>query len=190
MRLFIFDMGNVVIKHIHCLEAVAASLHLDFEDFISDYRRYEFPLMEGYIETSVYWEHINRRYGLSVTGEPFVAFFDPLPNVPVITEIKELRSRGDRVVCGSNTFACHWEKLRKMGMLDIFDKAYASHEMKLVKPERQFFEEIMKEEGFPPNETWFVDDYAENIDAAKKLGIHTFLYDYASDASNKELSLF
>jgi FMN phosphatase YigB (HAD superfamily) len=64
-----------------------------------------------------------------VEGDPFEKDFTPHFNEEVVSLIKALRSEGKRVVCGSNTFAPHWDILERMGALALFDKSYASHEM-------------------------------------------------------------
>jgi putative hydrolase of the HAD superfamily len=54
---------------------------------------------------------------------------------------------------------------------DFFHKAYYSNETGFRKPETEIYELVLQEQRLIPNETLFIDDKAENIDAAKKLGI-------------------
>lgn len=58
---------------------------------------------------------------------------------------------------------------------DYLDKIYASYEMKVVKPDPVIFEKMVEDSGMLPSETLFVDDGAANIQAAAKLGFHTYL---------------
>ena len=60
--------------------------------------------------------------------------------------------------------------------LDCFDKLYASHEIHFSKPDAEFYQFILKSEGFTPEQAVFTDDFAVNIDSARKLGMTTFLY--------------
>jgi glucose-1-phosphatase len=55
----------------------------------------------------------------------------------------------------------------------LFEKAYYSFKLQLYKPDPAIFEFVMKDSGLIPEETLFVDDYASNIEAAKKLGFQT-----------------
>lgn len=57
---------------------------------------------------------------------------------------------------------------------ELFEKAYYSHTSGMRKPEARFFEHILNENGLKPEETLFVDDFIENIQAAKDLGIQTY----------------
>ncbi len=57
---------------------------------------------------------------------------------------------------------------------ELFNKSYFSFAEHLEKPDPRFFELILDHEGLNPEETLFIDDTAENIEAAKKLGIKTY----------------
>ncbi len=91
----------------------------------------------------------------------------------------ELKKRY-RVVMLSNTnplsFAvCRDKIFKKDGKTinDYFDKLYLSYEMKLCKPGKEIFEQLLKEENIAPNEALFLDDGDPNIETAKLLGIQT-----------------
>lgn len=187
--LYVFDMGNVVIRHIHFLKEIARVIGMDESLFIADYRRYEFPLMEGVVSEQEYWRHVERVHDVAVKGNPFADCFHPQRNEPAIALIGRLRERGERVVCGSNTIRSHWEMLRDMGLVDgLFDHAYASHEIMLTKPDASFYRHIMEKEGFPAKESWFVDDSKANVKGAADVGMHAFVYDMEDEASQRELA--
>ena len=57
---------------------------------------------------------------------------------------------------------------------ELFNKSYFSFAEHLEKPDPRFFELILDHEGLLPEETLFIDDSANNIKAAKALGIHTY----------------
>lgn len=189
MNLYVFDMGNVVIRHIHFLKEIASRLGMDESLFIADYRHYEFPLMEGVVSEGDYWKHLERVHNVVVKGNPFADCFHPQRNEPAIALIAALRERGERVVCGSNTIRSHWEMLRSMGLVDgLFDHAYASHEIMLAKPDASFYRYIMEKEGFPAHESWFVDDSKVNVKGATDLGMHGLVYDLEDASSQRELA--
>jgi len=56
---------------------------------------------------------------------------------------------------------------------ELFEKAYFSHISKMRKPEMRFFELLINENKLNPEKTLFIDDFIENIEAAKLLGIKT-----------------
>jgi len=174
--LYIFDMGNVVVKNITTMEKIARHYRLPLEELLADYQKYEFPLMDGSIDSSVYWTHVEKLFGVLVKGDPLEAFFTPVLNPPMVNLIDRLRSAGKTVVAGTNTYAPHWEHIKAKGFCTMFDRIYASHEMGITKPCHQFFERIMKAEGQTAVQTFFVDDYEENVIAARALGITVLHY--------------
>ena len=57
---------------------------------------------------------------------------------------------------------------------ELFHKAYFSFDLHLSKPEEEIFEFVMYQEDLDPAETLFIDDRADNIEAAAKLGFQTY----------------
>ena len=191
LPLMMFDMGNVVVKNITTIEKIAAFYHLPLHEFSEDYHKYEFPLMDGAITSDVYWKHVAIRFGVSVEEDPLAIFFKPEWNPTIVGCIDTLRLHGKRIICASNTYAPHWKILADNGFLSIFDATYASHELGVTKPSRQFFERILEQEHRKPSEACFVDDYLENVQAAEQLGIRAFHYaDKDGVAADERLSAF
>lgn len=93
----------------------------------------------------------------------------------------ELR-RHYKVYLLSNTNIIHWEwvlandfSYKGHTVTDFFDKTYLSYELHLVKPDRRIFEHLIEDAGIDPNETFFIDDAAENCRMAETLGIETYM---------------
>lgn len=61
------------------------------------------------------------------------------------------------------------------GIGDFFNVLHCSYEMGICKPDAEIFLSALREDGFTPEETIFVDDSLKNIEAANRLGI-TGLY--------------
>lgn len=81
----------------------------------------------------------------------------------------------------SNTNEWHWQytldnflNVDGMRLDDYFDKACLSYEMGLSKPGPRIFSVMARENGLEPSRTLFIDDLAENVEAAKGLGFMTF----------------
>ncbi len=58
---------------------------------------------------------------------------------------------------------------------ELFDKAYFSFDMHLSKPDPEVYEFIINQHDLKPSQTLFIDDNEENIAAASKLGLKTYL---------------
>jgi FMN phosphatase YigB (HAD superfamily) len=57
----------------------------------------------------------------------------------------------------------------------LFEKTYYSHLIGKRKPQLDFFEQVLSENNLKPHETLFIDDSPQHLEAAKTLGIQTFL---------------
>lgn len=55
---------------------------------------------------------------------------------------------------------------------DYFDSMFLSCEMKLYKPSKEIYLEVLRRDGMKPEETLFVDDSKRNIEGAESVGIH------------------
>ena len=80
----------------------------------------------------------------------------------------------------SNTNAIHVEKFHSVFLRDhglefssMFDKDFYSNEIKLRKPDVESFLKVIDLAGVKPEETLFIDDFNENIEAAKTTGLQT-----------------
>lgn len=187
-KLVIFDLGNVVVKNIQMLGKIIRRWKLDREEFIADFLKYEFPLMDGTMSCPDYWAHIEHAFGVKVEGEPFADTFEPVFNPSMVHVIKQLKRKGIRVVCASNTIGPHWTILEQMGVLALFDYPYASHLLGLTKPSKAFFRQVLVQEGVQPNEAYFIDDNEDNILQARKMGLAGLLYtDIAGTQADQRL---
>ncbi len=78
----------------------------------------------------------------------------------------------------SNSNPIHFHALRDecRDFFQSFDKLFFSFELGCRKPDPEFFEKACSLGGFHPAETLFVDDNAENVNAAAQLGFFTILH--------------
>lgn len=87
--------------------------------------------------------------------------------------VQELRSRGIRTACLSNTNALHWEEMLHSGRfpnVQSLDFHVASHEFKLEKPDPNFYRALERVSSVAPSEIAFFDDGLANVDAARSCG--------------------
>jgi putative hydrolase of the HAD superfamily len=57
---------------------------------------------------------------------------------------------------------------------------YASHIIGFAKPDREFYCHILERESCRPEETFFTDDTAINVDAAARIGMNAFHFTESS----------
>ena len=83
----------------------------------------------------------------------------------------------------SNTNSLHAKKYEQQfyekagnSIYFYFKKIYYSHTIGYRKPDEKAFQTIIKENNLIPEETLFIDDLEQNIIAAKKISMKTYLY--------------
>lgn len=177
-KLFIFDMGEVLVLNGENMNELADYLKVDVERLQKDYDRYEYPMMEGYMDTECYMEHLENEFGVKLKDNIFRSVYSPYTNKAILPSLKLIKDNGIRCVVGSNTFGPHVDVVERLPErpFSYFDRLYFSHEMRLTKPTVKFFSYILEREGISGEEAFFVDDRSANLIAAGSLGIRTFLY--------------
>jgi glucose-1-phosphatase len=116
-------------------------------------------------------------FGLRLTPEEFLAHFalwdrGPLPDAVAL--LRSLRGRR-RLACLSNNNPVHWSRLCAVFGIDReFDATYLSHEIGVMKPDRRAYEHVLAAEDVPPQSVVFFDDNADNVAAARAVGIDAY----------------
>ncbi len=74
----------------------------------------------------------------------------------------------------SNNNALHWSALRPMlPVVEKFEHVFLSHEIGVKKPAPEAFHHALNRMAVRPERTIFIDDLADNILAAQRIGIKT-----------------
>src|SRR5574344_231806 len=187
-KLFIFDMGEVLILNVKNLQAIAGRFGFEYKPFRAFYGIYDKDLMEGKMDGMDFLRIMGEKYNVKVDDNLFIKDFHPLPNYFIMEMIDKLREKGHRCVLGSNTFAPHMTVVEKMEEkpLSHLDHLYLSYKMGVAKPSPDFFLHILEKEKVSPEDTVFIDDRAYNTDMASSLGIKTLLYNNENKEENEE----
>ena len=65
---------------------------------------------------------------------------------------------------------------KKWHLFDMYDELYNSGDLKARKPSAEAFERFFKRSGIFKKDIIFIDDRAENVDSARKLGIKSIQF--------------
>jgi 2-haloacid dehalogenase len=85
--------------------------------------------------------------------------------------LEELRAAGVPTFLLSNASAETWPHVtERFGFLGRIDGLLLSGEVGVAKPDPEIFDELCRRFGLRPEATFFVDDRAVNVDAARRLG--------------------
>lgn len=179
-ELYIFDMGGVLCRDFDIGPEAARRLGIDVRDFRACMEPDLMPFMRGDIDGTEFWHRFGARAGLEIRENYWTTLFRPRLDAPTEDLVRELVAGASalsaRVVCGTNTIAEHYAIHRDRGQYEGFHAVYASHLMGSAKPEPKFWLDILKAEGVEPARAFFVDDFPENVEAARALGIESRLY--------------
>lgn len=185
----IFDLGNVIVRldSDRCMKSFS---ELGLAPYLNPKQHPEgFELMHkvglGFISTQEFCDGIRNISGLNITNRQIIdAANVMLAEIPHnrLDALLSLRSQGKRVFLLSNTIDIHWnycvENLFPYNghkVEDYFEQVFLSQRMHMEKPSSEIFKEVANQTGIMPDDTIFIDDLAQNCDAARKsVGWHVF----------------
>ncbi len=192
LKLAIFDLGQV------CIRIHLERCYIDWEDMAGirpgsvsrefplddQYEDYERGTMSGrsYAE---YFCMINElALDVAQWKQGWNAMFGEVIESTMKT-VREMREAGVTVVLMSNTNATHSERWLNgyKDLVEAFDHRYLSNEIGMRKPEPRVFEFILEQHQCEASPVVYFDDLRENINAAKRLGIESILFDDDSRAT-------
>ena len=196
IRAVIFDLGGVVLRTEDPAprRELAARLGLTREQIY--YHVFDSPSARqatlGQITADEHWESIRLAMGLSVEEFPSVleAFWggDRL-DTGLVDYIRSLRPRYKTALL-SNA----WDDLREVlsehwKVADAFDELVISAEVGIAKPDPLIYLLALERLGIPAGEAVFVDDFIENIEVARALGLHAVHFRGPEQARDELVSL-
>jgi putative hydrolase of the HAD superfamily len=126
-----------------------------------------------------FYERVTARTGAKIGPDAFFAIyediFSPVPGT--LDLLRGLKGGGRRLVLLSNTDPVRFGFIRRrFPEILIFDEYVLSYEVGAVKPDRAIYEEAIRRAGCRPAEAVFIDDLAENVEAAAALGIKGIVF--------------
>lgn len=116
------------------------------------------------------WEAAEKSYYNWIYHIPLIADMDK-----VVERVK--RVHGRRIFLLSNISEYFAKRDNVVPVLSLFDKKIYSGVCKMIKPNKDIFEYMLKECDILPSETLFIDDSPINIAGAESVGIKGYLFD-------------
>ncbi len=112
----------------------------------------------------------------------------PIIPVPGMAElVRELKKAGYGVYLLSNASYRQHEYWPRVPGSEYFDGTLVSADVKLVKPEREIYELMMKQFNLIPDECVFIDDSTLNIEGAERVGIHGIVFHGSAEEAREKL---
>lgn len=110
-------------------------------------------------------------WGLAADAADFLAQFRAWPEglYDGAAELVASVRRSVPVGCLSNSNALHWTDQSRW-LAHLFDAVFLSHELGLIKPDREVFDHVSSTLGVDPPAVVFLDDNELNVTAARAAG--------------------
>lgn len=192
----IFDLGGVILNVDYTLTVKAFSKLgvSDFDTMFSQARQTKLfdNYEKGFISSDEFRAEIKKYLPKNETDQTidhaWNAILLDLPQER-LDLLKKIRA-SHRTFLLSNTNDIHVRTINKYlqkefaipDLSGFFDKVYFSYEIGMRKPDREIFEFILKENDLVPEETLFIDDSVQHVEAAKKLNIQAYWLDVKKES--------
>jgi FMN phosphatase YigB (HAD superfamily) len=192
LKTIIFDFGNVVafFDHSRALRQLLGYTELSFEELwrILYGSRLEDLYERGRITTREFVRDARREARLTCSEATFLAAYVDIfwGNDEVHAIIPRLKPRY-RLLLASNTNAAHFERFTRQfaEILGQFDRLCPSHHCGFRKPEAEYFADCQEHAAAKPSECLFIDDLAENVEAAQRHGWQGICYQQPGTLAEK-----
>jgi epoxide hydrolase-like predicted phosphatase len=180
IRAIIWDVGGVLVRTEDrtTRQQLAARLGMTYEELgrlIFDSPSAVLAAL-GKITTQAHWESVRKALKLSpeeLTAVPDMFWGGDYLDRDLVDYIRSLRPRY-RTGLLSNA----WDDLRSMlthkwQIIDAFNQVIISAEVGVTKPDPRIYRIALGRLEVQPYEAVFIDDFAENLEGAQAVGLHT-----------------
>ncbi len=179
IKAVVFDLGNVLIEadESKAVSSWAAAAGLPAEQVERIYHAdTHYKAMEcGQIDIAQYHKLLSNDAGLEISFDEFLAGWNSIigPVLPGVADMVTELENTVRLVCLTNTSEVHADIWRPGcgELFNNFGRVFCSYEMGIRKPDPASFVAVLDWLGLPAGAIAFVDDRAENVLAANKLGL-------------------
>jgi len=134
--------------------------------WVRDYER-------GWCSSDTFARGMVEQYQLETTADEFMEQFRAWPKglFDGAHELVETLACSVQVACLSNTNELHWSRQSDaLRLAELFPTRFLSHELGLIKPDREIYEHVVDQLDVAASSLLFLDDNQLNVDAAREAG--------------------
>lgn len=173
-----FDLGNVLVDIDLCSfwSGLGLSLPEEIAYFTDEYSSLTKQYETGLIGTADYLSGLRIAFDNKFTIGRIQRAFSGIIQQPIagMADIVSRAARTHQTALVSNTNEIHYQLSQtKLEALGILQKHYLSYQLHALKPAAGFYDAIIKDQGIISSQLLFIDDLAENVQAAKVAGMQT-----------------
>ena len=179
IKLVIFDAYGVVLTggYPPTMKYLAKKFKRNWKELYAViYTKYFNMAAERKITQAKAWEKAVKELKLPATWQEVRMIHYSLIglNKPIISFIKKIDT--NILLLSKNTRSQFHDSNKKLGFRKYFKNVLNTWELRLPKASEKTCRYIFKKFNIKPDEVIYIDDKEQNLEAAKKLGVHTILY--------------
>jgi glucose-1-phosphatase len=194
IKLFVFDLGNVILPFEH--RQIATKLHETsrIQDRFTpdDLFRFLFdgdrglvnPYEEGLMSSVDFFAKLRERYKLELEFDDFKDIWNIIfrEDLEVNDMILYLKSKGYPVFLLSNTNELHFSYIQeRYPIVHSLDEWILSYEVGAKKPKQKIYDSIFERTSVIRSEALYIDDIPEYVEAARNYGLQGLIFRNAKD---------
>lgn len=178
----IFDLNGVFIQSPKLSDRFKNDFGVDGEKFLPVLKEIMDQIRRpGAGDMYNYWQPYFTKWGVKLTKEEFFNYwFKAEKENKEMTDLaRSLKKQGLSIFILSNNFQerARYYKDNFPFLAEIFNKVYYSWQAGFVKPSRDYFELIIRENELNPHECLYFDDSEKNIEVAKSFGMKAYIFE-------------
>jgi epoxide hydrolase-like predicted phosphatase len=179
IQAIIFDVGGVLIRTADRASRRNLEKRLGLAEWESEKIVFNSEMgkkaQRGELTNDDLWDAVAKQ--LSLSPQALTQFKREFWGGDVLDEalvdlIRRLKGRYQTAIISNATDALRRELHDRHGIADAFDLIVVSAEEKVMKPDPEIYRRTLDRLGRKAAESVFIDDFAENIAAARSLGMH------------------
>ena len=178
----LFDIGNVLLRFDYkdALHSLIPAEHGDAAERLRLLDAKRDDLESGRISGEDFVEWSLQTLDTRASAEDFIAawrsIFTPIHETWALA--RQWADEGHRLILFSNINPIHHPWIfEAYEIFPLFHGAVMSYEIGCMKPHASFYEKAIARYNLVPEETFYIDDLAANIDAGRRFGFHCHQYD-------------
>ena len=188
----IFDLGNVLLnfKPMVYVNSKIPDKEKSRQIYEEIFESYEWPMLDRGVITEE--EAINIFCNRNIEDSKFIRlvmdnWYQILTPIEGTVEIlRALSYKGYKNYVLSNYQLLAYQNVTKrFDFFSCFNGGIISYKEKLLKPEKDIYDKLIKKYNIDPKESIFIDDTKENVESAKLLGFKAILFTDPIDLREK-----
>ncbi len=172
-----YETLNKALEEIHPSYVISESEHLSIYDGLKTTQKLELLTKNKGLGNHLYEQIWNRKQNLTIE-----AISELQPDLQKIELFKELRDRGYKLACASNSIRRSvLVMLAKIGIIEYMDLIISNEDVKNSKPHPEMYWKAMSMMGCLPEETLIVEDSPHGLLAASRSRANVLRVDNPKD---------